>query len=51
MSRDLFQEAKRDLWSGYLVAMARLKGYYNFSVWCRTTGLWVQTYLDAPLRN
>lgn len=29
ISRGLFQEAKKVLWSGYFVATARLKGYCN----------------------
>ena len=39
ISRGLFQEAKKVLWSGYFVAMALWKGYCNSSVWVRTTGL------------
>lgn len=51
ISRGLFQEAKKVLWSGYFAAMALWKGYCNSSVWVRTTGLWTQTNLDAPFRN
>lgn len=32
ISRGLFQEAKKVLWSGYLVAKARLKGYCDIFV-------------------
>ena len=32
ISRGLFQDAKKVLWSGYFAARARLKGYCSFSI-------------------